>query len=84
MANLQIRDVRPDTHAVLKQRAAREGRTLSDLLREELDRIAARPTRRELLDQLAAVPPREFADSMAGLVRLEREQREASLTQPRR
>ena len=71
MANLQIRDVRPETHAVLRERAEREGRTLSDLLREELDRIAGRPTERELLARLSArsrtTPSEPFADTVRRL-----------------
>jgi plasmid stability protein len=69
MAHLQIRDVRHETHAALKARAAREGRTLSDLLRDELDRIAARPTEHELLARLAARPRTTPAEPVADTVR---------------
>lgn len=69
VANLQIRDVRPETHEALKARAAREGRTLSDLLREELDRIAARPTEHELLARLAARPRTTPSEPLAETVR---------------
>jgi hypothetical protein len=37
----------------LKARAAREGRTLSDLVRGELDRLASRPSRHELFERIA-------------------------------
>ena len=46
--HLQVRNLSDETHRALKARAAREGRSLSDLVREELDRVAARPSRREL------------------------------------
>ena len=69
VANLQIRDVRPETHAALKERAAREGRTLSELLREELDRIASRPTEHELLARLAARPRTTPGEPLADSVR---------------
>jgi plasmid stability protein len=38
--NLQVRNLSDETHRALKARAAREGRSLSDLVREELDRVA--------------------------------------------
>ena len=49
---VQIRNV-PDTlHRKLKARAADSGRTLSDYLLAELERLAARPTRGEMLAKL--------------------------------
>jgi plasmid stability protein len=50
--HLQVRNPSEDTHRALKARAAREGRSLSDLVREELDRIAAVPSRRELFERI--------------------------------
>ena len=47
---VQIRHVPEDVHRVLRARAAAHGQSLSDFLRVELTRIAARPT----LDELAA------------------------------
>jgi len=49
---LQIRDVPEDVHERLKARAAREGRTLSDMLREELALIAGTPTRAEVIERI--------------------------------
>jgi plasmid stability protein len=49
---VQIRNV-PDTlHRKLKIRAAESGQTLSDYLRVELARVAARPTRDEMMTRL--------------------------------
>ena len=49
---VQIRNV-PDTlHRKLKVRAAHSGQTLSDYLLAELERLAARPTREEMLTRL--------------------------------
>ncbi|HQV57729.1 MAG TPA: hypothetical protein PKV27_06935 [Ilumatobacteraceae bacterium] len=52
MSTIQIRDVPPETSRQLKARAAAVGRSLSDYLLIELNRIAARPTRAELLDRI--------------------------------
>lgn len=40
---VQIRDVPDEVHSLLKARAAREGMSLSDLLKRELQRAAERP-----------------------------------------
>lgn len=47
---LQVRGLSDDVYWTLQQRAAREGRTLSALLRDELIQIAVRPSRRDLYE----------------------------------
>ena len=71
---VQIRNV-PDTlHRKLKVRAAASGQTLSDYLLGEMERLAARPTREQMLARIhgrrrltlktpAAVVIREERDS---------------------
>lgn len=54
MSTIQIRDVPPETSRQLKARAAAAGRSLSDYLLIELNRLAARPTRPELRDRIEA------------------------------
>lgn len=51
---VQIRDVPEEAHRTLKSRAAREGVSLSELLRTELVRSAGRPTPAELSERIAA------------------------------
>ena len=46
---IQIRNVPDALHRKLKSRAAVSGQTLSDYLRAEVERLAARPTRDEML-----------------------------------
>lgn len=71
---IQVRNVPPELHRRLKERAAREGVTLSDLALAELTRAVERPTRRELLDRLAATPRREYGgETAAESVRAERD-----------
>ncbi len=67
--NLQVRNLSDETHRALKVRAAREGRSLSDLVREELDRMAARPSRRELLQRIAARGQPRLSEPLADAVR---------------
>ena len=50
---IQIRNVPEGLHRRLKARAALEGVSLSDLVLQEMRKIAERPSRRELLDRLA-------------------------------
>ena len=49
---VQIRNVPDALHRTLKARALNAGQTLSDYLLAELERLAARPTREEMLTRL--------------------------------
>jgi plasmid stability protein len=51
---IQIRNVPDDPHRRLKERAAREGVTLSDYLLSEIERAAERPTMREWLEKVSS------------------------------
>lgn len=54
---IQIRNVPDDLHRTLKERAAREGVTLSDLLLREIERVADRPTLAQWVEQVRSDPP---------------------------
>src|SRR5438132_2729646 len=49
---VQVRNVPDPLHRKLKARAAHSGQTLSDYLLAELERLASRPTRDEILARL--------------------------------
>ena len=53
MSTVQIRNVPEATSRALKAKAAMEGRSLSESLLVELQRIADRPSRAELLARIA-------------------------------
>ena len=57
MGLIQIRDVPDDVHRTLKARAAAQGRSLSDLVREEVVRAARTPTPEELDERIRARGP---------------------------
>jgi plasmid stability protein len=78
MGHIQIRNVPEDVHRTLKVRAVREGKSLSDYLREEIERIAAVPTTEELLERIRARPPVEGFDA-AKAIREERDRRDRGL-----
>jgi plasmid stability protein len=67
--NLQVRNVSERTHRALKARAAREGRSLSELVRDELERVAARPSREELFDRIASRAQPRLSEPLADAVR---------------
>ncbi len=73
---LQIRDVPEETHRVLKARAAMAGVSLSEYVRAELARLAARPTPEELAAKLEARGALAPAISAAAIVREIRDQGE--------
>ncbi|WP_025158314.1 FitA-like ribbon-helix-helix domain-containing protein [Leifsonia aquatica] len=54
MTTIQVRNVSEETSRALKAKAALEGRSLSDYLLRELDRLATRPSRTELLERIAS------------------------------
>ena len=49
MKMLQVRNVPEDVHRALKERAAREGTTMSELVLRELPRLATRPSPEQVL-----------------------------------
>ena len=70
---VQIRNV-PDTlHRKLKARAADAGRTLSDYLMTELERLVARPTQDEMLARLHGRKRVTLKTPAAVVIREERE-----------
>lgn len=63
MKLIQIRNVPDDVHQALKERAARERTTLSDLLLKEIERFARTPTPTEWWDQVERRTPVTSATS---------------------
>ena len=70
---VQIRNVPEALHRKLKGRAADAGQTLSDYLLAELERLAARPTRDEMLTRLHGRKRVTLKTRAAVVVREERE-----------
>ena len=54
---VQIRDVPDNVHSTLKARAAREGMSLSDFIKRELERTAERPSMQEWLERTQQAKP---------------------------
>jgi plasmid stability protein len=71
--NLQIRNVPDELHRALKVRAAIEGKSMSELLIEQLRATLALPSERELRQQLAGAEPFVMKESSAVLIRRERD-----------
>ena len=69
---VQIRNVPDALHRKLKGRAADSGQTLSDYLLAELERLAARPTRGEILARIHARKPVALKTPAAVVIREER------------
>jgi plasmid stability protein len=70
---VQVRNVPNALHRKLKARAAVAGQSLSDYLLEELGRIAARPTREEMLARIHGRTPVSLKTPVAVVIREERE-----------
>jgi hypothetical protein len=70
---VQIKGVPEGVHRTLKARAALRGQTLSDYLRAEMERLAARPSPEELLALLDREAPEALGASSAPEVRRDRD-----------
>jgi plasmid stability protein len=75
---LQVRNVPDDLHRELKERAAREGTTMSELVLRELPKIARRPSPEELMERIRQLPPVPGPPA-ADVIRGGREEREREL-----
>jgi len=80
---IQIRGVSDEAHRRLKSRAALEGRSLSEYLRLEIERIAALPTMEEMIERVARDEPVDLGESAAEIIRQEREARDEALERAR-
>jgi plasmid stability protein len=76
MSSLQVRDLPPDVHHVLKQRAAHAGQSLSEYVGSELAVIAGRPTVAELSERIRRRPGVELRPTAAQIIRAERDARQ--------
>lgn len=70
---VQVRNVPDALHRKLKARAAMAGQSLSDYLLAELGRIAARPTREEMLARIHSRTRTRLRTSAATIIREERD-----------
>ena len=66
---IQVRDVPDEVHSTLKARAAREGMSLFDFIKRELERAAERPTMREWLESARQAKSISGKRSAAQIVR---------------
>ena len=72
---IQIRHVPDPLHRKLKARAAQEGKSLSDFLLREIQRIAERPTLEEIMERLARLSSVNPRVPPAQIIREERDSR---------
>ena len=70
---IQVRNVPDALHRKLKVRAASQGKSLSEFLLEELERVAALPTREEMVARLHARSRTKLSTSAAQIIRAERD-----------
>lgn len=66
---VQIRDVPDEVHSKLVARASREGKSLSEMLREEVAMVANRPSRADVLRRIREREPVELPEDPADTVR---------------
>ena len=72
---IQVREVPDNVHGVLKARAAREGMSLSDFIKRELELVAERPTMQEWLERAQQTKPIPVRKTAAQVIRELRDER---------
>ena len=72
---IQVRDVPESLHGTLKSRAVREGMSLSDFIKKELERVAERPTMRDWLEGTQQAKPIPQKRRAAQIIREMRDER---------
>jgi len=70
---IQVRNVPDRVHRILKARADREGMSLSDFIKKELESSAERPTMREWLERTRQAKPIPTKRSAAQIIRAMRD-----------
>jgi plasmid stability protein len=74
MKMLQVRNIPDDLHRSLKERAAREGTTMSELVLRELPRLAHQPSPEQVLARIREREP-VGGEPAADLIGHERDRR---------
>jgi plasmid stability protein len=73
--HVQIRNMPEETHRKLKIRAAKEGMSMSDYLRLEIEKLVSRPTVKEWLERVRSREPMTISvEDAVEAIRQEREQ----------
>lgn len=76
VSNLQVKNLEPEIHDLLRQRVADEGVTISEYVLELIRRDLRRPSRREWLDTVTNLPRHDFSrDDVSGAVQAARGRR---------
>ena len=78
MSIIQVRGVSARTHKRLKVKAGKEGMSLSEYLRREMEQLAEQPTIEEWLDRVASREP-VHGESGAAAIRAARAERDREL-----
>lgn len=76
MSNVQVKNLEPELHKLLRVRAAEEGATISDYVLELIRRDLRKPARRQWLDSVARLPRHDFTrDDITNALESERGRR---------
>lgn len=77
---IQIRNVPDEIHQKLRVRAAEQRKSLSDLVLEELEEIASRPTMMELIERLETREPVRLDRPVSESITVDRRERDEQIT----
>lgn len=75
MGHIQIRNVPPDVHRTMKERAAKAGMSLSEYMLAELVTLSQIPTPEELDERIRKLPPVQTKTDPAEIIRQDRDSR---------
>jgi antitoxin FitA len=75
VAHIQIRNVPPDVHRTMKDRAHKAGMSLSEYLLGEIVSLSKIPTPEELAERLRRLPPVRLGTTPDDMIREDRDSR---------
>jgi antitoxin FitA len=73
--HIQIRNVPENLHRKLKARAAEKNMTMTDYVKQLLEREIQKPTLAEMTERLRKLPPVITSESAAEIIRRDRDSR---------
>lgn len=76
---IQVRNVPDEVHQELKLRAVENRQSLSDFVLSELERVASRPTQREMAERFERLEPVKIERSVVDLIAEGRRERDEQI-----
>jgi antitoxin FitA len=75
MSSVQVKNVEPELHDALRERASHDGKTMSEYVLDLIRRDLRKPSRKEWIDQVRRLGPVEVDYDVVAAIETDRESR---------